>query len=64
MCKYSVDMYVDLYRLTQKVEPIDDLLFYFSKQSQAGTRRGKKMAGHMGMDWNTQKGLKVRNSRR
>lgn len=31
MCKYSVDMYVDLYRLTQKVEPIDDLLFFFSK---------------------------------
>lgn len=29
MCKYSVDMYVDLYRLTQKVEPIDDLLFFF-----------------------------------
>nr|XP_022344634.1 39S ribosomal protein L3, mitochondrial-like [Crassostrea virginica] len=28
-------------------------------RSQAGTRRGRKMAGHMGMDWNTQKGLKV-----
>lgn len=28
-------------------------------RSQAGTRRGKKMAGHMGMDWNTQKGLKI-----
>ncbi|XP_062580683.1 large ribosomal subunit protein uL3m-like, partial [Saccostrea cucullata] len=28
-------------------------------RSQAGVRPGKKMPGHMGMDWNTQRGLKI-----
>lgn len=42
MCKYSVDMYVDLYRLTQKVEPIDDLLFFFPNSLKQGQGVARK----------------------